>query len=62
VRITFGSTTTDHLSHRVHGAAAIRMLPLTEHTGAVLEIESADGTKNILYLAAPEAYALPPGR
>ncbi len=29
VWITFGSTTTDHLSHGVHGAVAIRMLPLT---------------------------------
>jgi hypothetical protein len=36
------------------------MLPLIEHTGAVLEIESADGAKNILYMAAPEAYAPPP--
>jgi hypothetical protein len=62
VWITFGSTTAEHLSHGVHGAVAIRMLPLTEHTGALLEIESADGTKNILYLAAPKAYALPPGR
>jgi hypothetical protein len=60
VWITYGSTTTDHLSHSVHGAVAIRTLPLTEHSGAVLEIESADGTKNILYLTAPEAYALPP--
>lgn len=60
--ITFGSTTTDHLSDGIHGAVAIRMLPLTQPTGAMLKIESADGTKNILYLAAPEAYALPPGR
>ena len=59
--ITFGPTTTDHLSHGVHSAVAIRMLPLTEQTGAVLGIESADGTKSILYPAAPEAYALPPG-
>ena len=60
--ITFGSPIADHLSHSIHGAVAIRMLPLTEHTGAVLEIESADRTKNILYLAMPEAHALPPGR
>ncbi len=60
VWISFGSTTADHLSHGIHRAVAIRTLPLTEHSGAVLEIESADGTKNILYLTAPEAYALPP--
>ena len=60
--ITFGTTTTDRLSHGVHSAVAIRMLPLTGHTGAVLEIESADGAKNILYPATPEAYALPSGR
>ena len=53
--ITLGSTTTDHLSHGVHGAVPFRMLPLIEHTGAVLEVESADGAKNILYMAAPEA-------
>ena len=45
VWITFGSTIADHLSHGIHAAVTIRMLPLTEHTGAVSEIESADGTK-----------------
>jgi hypothetical protein len=38
------------------------MLPLTEPTGAPLEIESADGAKNNLYRATPEAYSLPSGR
>jgi Family of unknown function (DUF5335) len=61
VWIAFGSTAEDHLTHGVHGAAAIRVLPSTEARGSVLEVEAADGTKTILELTLPESYALPPG-
>ena len=62
VWIAFGSTAADHLTHGVHDAAAIRILPASEHSGTVLEVEAVDGTKSILYLTTPEAYALPPSR
>ncbi len=60
VWIHFGSTPDDHIAHGVHEAAAIRTLPPTGKTGAVLEVEAADGTKTILELTLPEEYALPP--
>jgi hypothetical protein len=60
VWIAFASTAEDHITHGIQNATAIRMLPPTEKRGAVLEVEAADGTKNILDLTRPEAYALPP--
>lgn len=59
VWVTFGSTDREHLTHGIHDASAIRVLPATETEGAVLEVESADGTKTILELTRPETYALP---
>jgi hypothetical protein len=61
VWIAFGSTPEDHLTHGIPQATIIRVLPASEATGAVLEVESADGTRNIVYLTGPESYALPPG-
>jgi len=60
VWITFGSTPKDHLTHGVNGATVIRVLPATDRTGAVLELEVQDGTRTLLELTRPEAYALPP--
>ena len=60
VWIAFGSTADDHLTHGVHGATVIRTLPATDKRGPVLEIEAADGTRTILDLTKPDAYALPP--
>jgi hypothetical protein len=60
VWIAFGSTAEDHMTHGIQGATLIRMLPATETTGAVLEVEAADGTRTILGLTKPDAYALPP--
>jgi len=60
VWITFGSTMEDHLTHGVHEALAIRMSPATENRGAMLEVEAADGSRTILELTLPDAYALPP--
>jgi hypothetical protein len=61
VWISFGSTPTDHLTHGVHDATAIWVLRPTGDTGPVLEIEAEDGTRTVLELSKPEAYALPPG-
>jgi hypothetical protein len=60
VWIAFGSTAEDHMTHGIQGATVIRMLPATERMGAVLEVEAADGTRTILELTNPDAYALPP--
>jgi uncharacterized protein DUF5335 len=61
VWIAFGSAPENHLSHGIPNAVAIRVLPPSERSGAVLEVESADGTRTILDLSHPESYALPPG-
>jgi hypothetical protein len=60
VWVAFGSKTKDHTTHGIRSPSAIRMLPPGESTGAVLEIEANDGTKTILELSKPEAFALPP--
>ncbi len=59
VWIAFGSTPENHLTHGVHNATIIRVVPATEEAGPVLEVEAADGTKTILELTKPEDYALP---
>lgn len=60
VWLTFGSTAADHLTRGIPQATVIRTLSPTAYQRVVLEIETADGTKNILYLTTPDAYALPP--
>jgi hypothetical protein len=60
VWIAFGSTPKDHFTHGVNGATVIRVLPATDRTGAVLEVEAQDGTRTVLELTRPEDYALPP--
>lgn len=59
VWVTFGALPGDHLSHSIHGATAIRLLPPTNHRGPVLEVDAKDGTMTILELSRPEEYALP---
>jgi Family of unknown function (DUF5335) len=60
VWIAFGSDPDNHLSHGVHGVTAIRVLPRIGNGESVIEVESADGARNILYLTDPDAYSLPP--
>jgi|SRR5579872_2499161 len=60
VWVTFGSTPDDHLAHGVHSATAIWLRPPTGDAGAALEVEAKDGTRTVLQLSQPEAYALPP--
>jgi hypothetical protein len=60
VWIAFGSSTADHLTHGAHGATAIRTVSATGTSGAILEVETADGVKTILILSSPETYELPP--
>jgi hypothetical protein len=59
--IAFGSTTENHLTHGVHNARLLRVLPQSESHGTVLEVESNDGQKTILELTRVASYALPPG-
>jgi uncharacterized protein DUF5335 len=60
VWITFGSTLAEHITHGVGDVAAIYVMPRTETTGPVLEVEADDGTRSLLTLSQPGAYALPP--
>jgi hypothetical protein len=60
VWITFGSTTEDHITRGVHQATAIHVSPATDSRGAMLEVEAADGSRTILELTLPDAYALQP--
>src|SRR3979490_1396949 len=41
VWIVFGATPDDHLTHGVHGATVIRMVPAGNRTGPVLEVDAA---------------------
>jgi hypothetical protein len=59
VWIAFSSAPGDHFTHGVHNAVAIRSLAAEGTLGPVLEVESADGTRTILELTPPDAYALP---
>lgn len=61
VWITFGSGPKEHLTHGVERVTAVRTLDPSEGRGAVLEVESADGSKNILELSGVSDFALPPG-
>jgi hypothetical protein len=60
VWISFGSTPDDHLTHGVHQVTVVRVLPPIGEAGAVVEAVSKDGTRTVLELSRPEAYALPP--
>lgn len=60
VWITFGSTPDNHLTHGVHNVTVVRVLPPIGESGAVVEVEARDGTRTVLELTRPEAYALPP--
>lgn len=50
----------DHLTHGVPSVTAIRELPPETERGAVLEVESKDGTRTLLTLTPPEEFMLPP--
>jgi hypothetical protein len=58
--ITFGSDRANHFTHGIEGVAALRVLSGVPHGGAVLEVETQDGTKTVLELTNPGDYALPP--
>jgi hypothetical protein len=58
--ITLGTNAADHLTHGVH-ARTIRTGPPDGNGGAVLEIEADDGSKTVLELSNPGAYAIEPG-
>jgi hypothetical protein len=60
VWITLGDVPDRHLTHGIYNVTVIREIPPTEKQGAVLEVETADGTRTILQLTRPEAFALPP--
>jgi Family of unknown function (DUF5335) len=60
VWIIFGATPSDHLSHGIHGASVIRVIPPSNARGPVLEVDAKDGSMTILELSRPEEYALPP--
>ena len=60
VWIYFGSTPEDHITHGIQRVKAIWMRPPIGGAGATLEIEAEDGTRTLLALTLPEAYALPP--
>jgi hypothetical protein len=60
VWITFGSTKEDHITRGVDQAMAIHVSPATDSRGAMLEVEAADGSRTILELTLPDAYALQP--
>ena len=61
VWIAFGSTPADQLTHGINRVTAIHMLPASGDTGVALAVDAADGTRTILELTAPDAYALPAG-
>ena len=60
VWITLGSAPADHLTHGIHNVAAIWVRPPSTQAGAALEVVAKDGTRTLLQLSRPEAYALPP--
>ncbi len=59
VWLSFGAGPEGHLTHSVQKASVIRTLLPSGTRGAVLEIETADGSKAVLELTLPESYALP---
>jgi hypothetical protein len=59
--MAFGSTPEDHLTHGIPNATVLRVLRQISDGGVVLEVEQADGTKNLLDLTSPERYELPAG-
>jgi hypothetical protein len=59
VWITFGTTPEDHLNHGVQNVVAIWVRLPSDQEGVALEIVAKDGTKTVLQLSRPEAYALP---
>ena len=61
VWITFGPTPDDHLTHGIQNVTAIWVRQPSGQAGAALEVVAKDGTKTVLQLTRPEAYALPRG-
>jgi len=59
VWIIFGSTPENHLTHGISSVASIWVLRPVGQGGAVLEVEARDGTRTVLELTSPEAFALP---
>ncbi|MBZ5581721.1 MAG: DUF5335 domain-containing protein [Acidobacteriia bacterium] len=61
ITFTSGAQPGEHLARGIHGVKAVRCLPPAGQQGAVLEVESGDGTKTVLELSHSAAYALPQG-
>ena len=59
VWITFGSKLEDHLTHSIQNVTAIWVRLPSGQRGAALGALGRDGTKTVLQLSRPEAYALP---
>ena len=59
VWITFGATPEDYVNHSVHNVTAIWVRLPSDQEGAALEVVAKNGTKTVLQLSRPEAYALP---
>jgi hypothetical protein len=47
------------VSHAIHDATVVRVLPRVGNAGPVVEVESGDGLKTILTLESPSRHALP---
>ncbi len=58
VWISFSSKMGANLTHGVHHATAVHILPATETAGTVFEVESDDGTKTLLELTRAGEFTL----
>ena len=59
VSISFGSSAEDHFEHGIQNVTAIRLRPAQGESGPTLEVVSRDGTRAVLELSRPDAFALP---
>lgn len=61
VSITFGSSVGDHFERGIQNVKTVRLRPPTGQSGPALEVVSQDGTRAVLELSRPDAFALPAG-
>jgi hypothetical protein len=59
VWISLGVPGPEYLTHGIHSATLIRVVPPTDALGSVLEIEATDGSRTIVELTKPGSYELP---
>lgn len=55
----FGGDSTDRITHGIQQVTAVRVRPPAGGSGYALEVDSKDGTRTLLELTLPQAYALP---